>query len=295
MKRILSLDGGGARGPVQLAALAMLEKHTGKRTFEMFDLIIGTSVGSIIGAMLSTGRYDAKDLLQVMKVELPKVFKRKFSRKAKYSKDPLRQAFYNLFGPDVCMGDAKTNLVVTSLEDTTKIMHFFKSWEEADSLIGLFDAVDRSSAAPLYFGPVVDDDKMQVWLDGGVGSFNNPSLYAYEEVNRLGWKESDTMCISLGCGNKSITRTFKDASNDGKIAQILNFMAPSDGGIARETASSEVCRFLEVRPWTFTRINKEIPKKLDAMDKVKYFDRYVGIGCELGPKLIKAYDGGIDG
>ena len=59
MKRILVLKGGGVRGVLQLDSLRMIEKHYGKQIFEIFDLIVGTSVGAITGGVLSLGNYPA--------------------------------------------------------------------------------------------------------------------------------------------------------------------------------------------------------------------------------------------
>jgi len=62
-KRILALDGGGLRGIVTLAFLAEIEsmlraRHGGAESFRLshyFDLIAGTSTGSIIAAALARG------------------------------------------------------------------------------------------------------------------------------------------------------------------------------------------------------------------------------------------------
>ncbi|MHA1721357.1 MAG: patatin-like phospholipase family protein, partial [Promethearchaeota archaeon] len=47
MKRILVLKGGGVRGVLQLDSLRIIEKHYKKQIYEIFDLIVGTSVGAI--------------------------------------------------------------------------------------------------------------------------------------------------------------------------------------------------------------------------------------------------------
>lgn len=46
--RILSLDGGGIRGLIQIEVLSQLERLTGRRIRELFDCIIGTSTGGVI-------------------------------------------------------------------------------------------------------------------------------------------------------------------------------------------------------------------------------------------------------
>ena len=46
--RILSIDGGGIRGLIPAMILEQIEKDTGKRIHEMFDMIAGTSTGGIL-------------------------------------------------------------------------------------------------------------------------------------------------------------------------------------------------------------------------------------------------------
>jgi len=54
--RILSLDGGGAKGFYTLGALLEIEALAGSRLCEKFDLIFGTSTGAIIAALLGLGK-----------------------------------------------------------------------------------------------------------------------------------------------------------------------------------------------------------------------------------------------
>jgi patatin-like phospholipase/acyl hydrolase len=54
--RILSLDGGGAKGFYSLGVLREIEAMVGCRLHEKFDLIFGTSTGAIIGALLAIGK-----------------------------------------------------------------------------------------------------------------------------------------------------------------------------------------------------------------------------------------------
>lgn len=45
---VLSLDGGGIRGLIGARLLVELERRSGKRISELFDLIAGTSTGGIL-------------------------------------------------------------------------------------------------------------------------------------------------------------------------------------------------------------------------------------------------------
>jgi uncharacterized protein len=54
--RVLTLDGGGAKGFYTLGVLKEVEALVGSRLHERFDLIFGTSTGAIIAALLCLGK-----------------------------------------------------------------------------------------------------------------------------------------------------------------------------------------------------------------------------------------------
>ena len=47
-ERILCLDGGGIKGLIQVEVLMQIEEMTGRRIIELFDWIVGTSIGGIV-------------------------------------------------------------------------------------------------------------------------------------------------------------------------------------------------------------------------------------------------------
>ena len=53
--RVLFLDGGGIRGLIELMILMEIERITGKKITDLFDWIIGTSIGAIIALSLIYG------------------------------------------------------------------------------------------------------------------------------------------------------------------------------------------------------------------------------------------------
>lgn len=50
--RILSMDGGGMKGLATVQILKEIEKGTGRRIHELFDLICGTSTGGMLAVAL---------------------------------------------------------------------------------------------------------------------------------------------------------------------------------------------------------------------------------------------------
>lgn len=55
--RILSLDGGGMRGLVEIEILCQIEEATGRKITELFDWIVGTSAGGILALAMVYGNY----------------------------------------------------------------------------------------------------------------------------------------------------------------------------------------------------------------------------------------------
>lgn len=62
--KILSLDGGGFRGVISARILQEFEKKLGKPLYEYFDLVAGTSTGSLLAAGISLGK-TADQLLEL--------------------------------------------------------------------------------------------------------------------------------------------------------------------------------------------------------------------------------------
>lgn len=60
--KVLSLDGGGIRGLVTIIILQKIEELTGKRIHELFDLIIGTSTGSMIATLIGVHHLPMKEI-----------------------------------------------------------------------------------------------------------------------------------------------------------------------------------------------------------------------------------------
>lgn len=125
-KRILALDGGGIRGALSLGFLKKLEKTLRQRyqkadyrLCEYFDLITGTSTGSIIAAGLAMGM--TVDEITYKYVSLGKevfgeprgILKYTPIRRAKHEAKRLETELDKIFG-DTKLGSAKlkTGLII---------------------------------------------------------------------------------------------------------------------------------------------------------------------------------------
>jgi uncharacterized protein len=74
--RILSLDGGGAKGFYTLGVLREIEGMLGYRLHERFDLIFGTSTGAIIASLLALGK-SVSEIHALYEEYVPVVMQRK--------------------------------------------------------------------------------------------------------------------------------------------------------------------------------------------------------------------------
>lgn len=77
--RILSLDGGGAKGFYTLGVLREVEGLLGGPLYRHFDLIFGTSTGSIIASLLALG-YEVEAIHKLYCEHVPKVMSKRFAK-----------------------------------------------------------------------------------------------------------------------------------------------------------------------------------------------------------------------
>src|SRR5580658_9885988 len=79
--RILSLDGGGAKGFYTIGVLKEIEALVDRPLCECFDLIFGTSTGAIIASLLALGH--RVDEIHTLYREYVPAIMRKRSKRAK--------------------------------------------------------------------------------------------------------------------------------------------------------------------------------------------------------------------
>ena len=70
--RVLTLDGGGAKGFYTLGVLKEIEAMVGCPLYQKFDLVFGTSTGAIIASLLALG-HGVDSILDLYRAHVPTV------------------------------------------------------------------------------------------------------------------------------------------------------------------------------------------------------------------------------
>jgi hypothetical protein len=249
-KRILALDGGGIRGILTLQFLQTIESlikaRFGDKTLlcDYFDLIGGTSTGSIIAAGLACGM--TVDALQELYRNigasvfqpggftkyLPRMLQGTFT--AKFPSGPLQAELDRQLGADTTLDSAK---IRTGLMIMTKRLDTGSPWPlnnggrgkyaAQDGALRLTQIVRASTAAPTYFAPerinifardgsVVDGE----FVDGGVSPFNDPAfqllMLAALQGHGFSWQtgKDRLLIVSVGTGQYKPPRPAKAVAGD---------------------------------------------------------------------------------
>jgi patatin-like phospholipase/acyl hydrolase len=280
-KRILAIDGGGIRGIIPAKVLVEIERQTGKKIAELFDLIAGTSTGGILAAGLCTPgpdgspKYRASELLDLYRLHGGEIF----------SSGPLRKLASLFFGPEYSaaglerqlqayLGDSRLKDAVTGLLITSYDMRAGEAWffsregarKQPDKRNYLLRDVARAtSAAPTYFPPFTFEDKAAgdaVLVDGGMFA-NNPALCAWVDAHEDIQATQEVLILSLGTGSVPHPVTFDRARRWGKVL----WARPAIGAVLdgqSDTAEYELGQLLDAAH--YLRLQVKLPVANEAMD-----------------------------
>lgn len=239
-RRILALDGGGVRGFLTIAVLACLEEELRRRSgdekyvlSQYFDLIGGTSTGSIIATGLALG-WSVSEIWAAYELLAPRIFAKASGSglfSPRFKNKPLSDALKEQFGdraldsPDLDTGlaifakrmDRGSAWMMANSPGWVYYDNRFKSDRFAPNhTFKLASIVQASAAAPHYFRGV----KMKIetvaekgkkpldahFVDGGVAGLNNPALelltMARDPAYGFSWPlgEDKLYVLSLGTG-----------------------------------------------------------------------------------------------
>lgn len=203
---ILAIDGGGFRGLYAAHILKRIKDEFDIDWIRNFDLIAGTSTGSIIAAGLVSGIPISEIVVLYEKLGKTIFKKNCLSLKmglfgSKFKNKMLDTALSEVFS-EKKLGDFNHPLIIPSTDIGNGRVHVFKSSYDLgfyrDKNVLLKDAVLASCSAPTYFNP--SEVGPYLLADGGMWA-NNPSLVAVIDAKkRLGIELADIKVLSIGTG-----------------------------------------------------------------------------------------------
>lgn len=214
--KILCVDGGGIMGTYSAFLLAKLEEQLGrgKRLGEYFDMVTGTSTGSLIALGLAAGR-SAQEIAEAYEKDGAKIFcDHGFIHRAirnlwhlaassRYNSKQLEKTLDELLETKT-LADASNYLCIPVTFINNYAPRIYKTRHSEDHKwhnVTLKHLALASSAAPTFF-PLVESEAVagNLYADGGLFA-NNPSLVALIEALRVfvgpdsERKEFDTVSI----------------------------------------------------------------------------------------------------
>ena len=206
---VLALDGGGTRGIYAAQILANIEQNFHVSIKDCFNLIAGTSTGSIIAGAIAIDIRMQK-VVQIFECKASQIFRKKHYLSplfiSRYSKKPLEKVLNNYL-PSITLGEIVTPLMIMGSDISTGGVYVFKSkyLGESNALyvrdkdVQLRDAVVASCSAPLFFDPQKVGDFLLA--DGGLWA-NNPSIISFTEaISKFEKKIEQIKILSIGTGH----------------------------------------------------------------------------------------------
>lgn len=253
--KILSIDGGGLRGIIPLLILQEIEKLTGKKIYELFDLIVGTSTGGIIACGLTatkdgkTPHLTIEKLIELYSTKGSVIFPYKktiFTKinsffNPKFCPDGLDSELKNYF-QDLNLNNTLKPIIVSAYDIRNNEVVMFKSRKSNEPGYNclLKDVSRATSAAPTYLPSydVTFGGKLRTCVDGGV-YINNPSLAAVSDAirNTYGIENlniNDISLLSLGTGIYTENIGIKDTKSWG----IKDWVRPITDIMTQATSKS---------------------------------------------------------
>ena len=279
--RILSLDGGGIRGIITAVWLQELERRLGGTLRDHFDLVAGTSTGSLLACGVGLGM-SAAEIVELYKRRGREVFPpavaRLWSRFVRTFHDGMSAPRYDGEGLEAVLKDTfgsrlfaavKPRVMVTSYNTLTRAAVVFKSWDGPWDQVPIWEVCRSSAAAPVYFPAHIAhiDGADCPLIDGGVVA-NNPTVCAIAEGVRMngdgnGPGLSDFVIASFGTGELTRPIEVSEARKWGALQWAIPIIDVLFDGAADST---HYCAMQLVPDGRYFRFQTPLHEAYDDMD-----------------------------
>jgi hypothetical protein len=299
--RILSLDGGGIRGIIAATILEYIEAEINAQQqaiapgsphiplHEYFDLIAGTSTGSILAAGIAAKKMSPRELVELYVKNGDRIFPywgrlgylspQRFNLLFRYG--PSSPKFSNQGLIDVLqayLGDVwleetyiegeTSRLLIPAYDTNTREPIIFKNWRKKYPQLRLWEACVASAAAPTFFPAYVFESGGRVVsaIDGGIAA-NNPSSCAVSEAIRLGYSPDEISLLSIGTGEQ--TQPLGDVKSWGVLQWAGHLVDVfMDGPLdIYEYISRQIIRFDEEKDSQYLRLQPSLNDGFKVLNK----------------------------
>jgi uncharacterized protein len=229
--RILSLDGGGIRGLVSALMLTEIEKKIDQPLNQYFNLIAGTSTGSILAAAIATG-CSSQEIVELYQQQSKVIFpyRTRWTTQRipllvthglsapKYSDTGLIEVLKGTFSETRLFEISSPLLLIVSYDTIEREPIIFKSWchDHDYGNVPLWEVCVCSASAPSYFpahrlirqvkGKIQDGYTEVIQLDKNASSVNN--IYQNMKI---------TITDGMGSGQ---VRTIKEYIGENRQATV---------------------------------------------------------------------------
>jgi hypothetical protein len=200
-KKIVALDGGGARGLYICFLLFLLAQHIRVALWQHCDLVIGTSVGAVLAAAIAldmTSHPEMKEkFIEAIRVSFKTFNKEEPFLECRFNGANKEKALRHVFGK-YKLRDAKCPLAIATAFWSNGRMRVFSSTDAKDGDLNMADLLNAATAAPSLFPAVQVEGRWM--MDGGV-RHNMPLDWAVLCAQNL-WGRAEKFCI-LNIGTRS--------------------------------------------------------------------------------------------
>ena len=253
-KTVLAIDGGGTCG---FFSHQILRKLVVLDRFHV-DLIVGVSVGAILGATLSTGILTDLDD-ETIKLYTLQLFGDESDKGPwfgpKYKGASKSAALQGIFGT-MKFGDLPIPMaiVVDRVDNTPEV---WRSWDPAFHDISLVQILDATSAVPVLFPPVTINGEQ--YIDGGTVT-SSPICVGHLVALEL-FPDVPISLISLGTEQRKPITGHRFDNGDMGIVQLISLRLPmkilrQGSSLLNELSQNILCpRFIRIEGNISARID----------------------------------------